>query len=63
MALYSKTAAVLMEAVSAAGVDIAIAKTERATVYLVWEQLVSTMKATTHPAYEADKARLLAHFQ
>ena len=64
MALYSETAAVLTAAVpAAAGVDIAIAKTERATVYLVWEQLVLKMGATTHPAYQADKARLLALFQ
>lgn len=64
MALYSETAARLTAAVpQAAGVDIAIAKTEQAAVYLVWEQLVLEMGATSHPAYEADKARFLALFQ
>ncbi|MGN6085679.1 hypothetical protein [Trinickia sp.] len=64
MALYSETAAVLTAAVpQAAGVDIAIAKTERAAVYLVWEQLVLEMSATSHAAYEADKARFLSLFQ
>lgn len=64
MALYSERAAVLTAAVpQAAGFDIAIAKTERATVYLVWEQMVLQMGATIHPAYEADKARFLSLFQ
>lgn len=64
MTLYSETAARLTAAVPlAAGVDISIAKTERAAVYLVWEQMVLEMGATTHPTYQADKARLLAFFQ
>jgi hypothetical protein len=64
MSLYSERAAVLTAALpQAGGFDIAMAKTERATVYLVWEQMVLRMGATSHPAYEADKARFLALFQ